>query len=400
MEKGKKKMERRLKIGILTFHYYINYGSALQSYALQESIRNLGYQVELINYIQVDGKARQLLGKIKNKSLDMFCACWWKVNGNINFYNLKSNIRKDFESRKRCFQSFFSQYYKLSPEVFSRGELQAISRRYTDVLCGSDQILNFRHSHYHMEYLLNFLDDNINKISYAASIGVKKVPVFWKWIYRKFLMNFKAISVRETTAVNIVQRVTGKKIELVLDPTMLLSREQWERLVKGIKIDEEYIFCYFLGHDKTNIQYVEYLGKVLKLPIVIIKHLVPHCSNAYEKLGDIVLNEVSPNEFLGLIENAKYVCTDSFHGSVFSILFQKNFLSFNRYNNRSRKSENVRIDSLLTLLNIDRLVTRKEDLNKIKKEIDYDLIQRKLDKEKKKSIEFLRSNLESGKASC
>lgn len=387
-------MNKNSKVGIITFHYYINYGSALQSFAMQTALENLGYNVEIIDYIQTDSKGKIIFRKCQNKLMDIVYLLWWNYHGDKDYFKLKRAINKDFEERKKCFHSFFQCFYNLSSRCYSKEELKKTATNYDCVICGSDQIWNFRHSHYHMAYLLNFLGDEISKMSYAASIGVQTIPLFWRWLYKKYLKDFKAISVREETAVEILKKVIEKSVELVLDPTFLISVEQWKCLSKCPQINMEYIFCYFLGYNKENIRYAQMLKKRFGLKIVVIKHLLPHCSKEYEEFGDIVLNIVAPDEFLGWIMSAKYVCTDSFHGTVFSILFEKNFLSFCRYKEGSKKSENIRVEALLNVFNIDRMVMYEEDLKKVDKEIAYENVKKIMDVEIEKSINFLRSNLD------
>jgi hypothetical protein len=180
---------------------------------------------------------------------------------------------------------------------------------------------------YSKYYNLLFVDDSIPKIAYATSFGVSEIPVFQRKDTGSYLDRFEKIGVREESGKHIVDSLSNKKAEIVADPSMLLTREEWEIIAKepNIVIDEPYILCYFLGKN------LEARKAALKLKGKTGCKIVALCHNdeyfpSDNQLGDFLLYDIDPSNFIFLIKNASFVCTDSFHCSVFSILFHKQFM--------------------------------------------------------------------------
>ena len=141
----------------------------------------------------------------------------------------------------------------------------------------------------------------------------------------------------EESGKRIVKELTGRDVPVILDPTMVITRKQWDEAVPDQAVtDGEYLFCYFLGNNPSHREEASALAKSLGLKIVTLRHLDEYIASD-EKFGDEAPYDVGPEEFVNLIRHAKYVCTDSFHGSVFSILYRKQFISFNRREYRHRQ---------------------------------------------------------------
>lgn len=383
----------KVKVGIITFHYYINYGSVLQSYAMLKACEVLGYDAELINYVQTDSAIKHFFKRIIQKVKEIY----YKKTIGKNYYCIKRTINKEFQKRKENFNIFFRENYKLSNHMHKKKELKRAAEKYRIVICGSDQIWNQKHSHYHLEYALNFVNYKTLKIAYAASIGRDKLPFLFKMMLKKYLRRLDAISVREDTAIKLVEEISGKAPQMVLDPTFLVPYIQWESLCSEPINKEKYIFCYFLGYRTENLQCVRDISKTLDLKIYVIPHLQLGYPENYYKFGDVVINDASPNDFLSLIKNAEYICTDSFHGTVFSILFHKKFLTFKRYKDEKGCSENHRIISLLKNVGQEQRIVSDYQINHaelLKLDIDYEAVENKLEGQRLESLKFLQKNME------
>lgn len=272
-------------------------------------------------------------------------------------------------------------------------ELQEAAKEYVAVLVGSDQMwspsglaTNF--------YNLMFVPDEVKKISYAASFGVSKIPAYQRSRTKQFLNRIEYLSVRENSAAGIVRELTGRSALVAVDPTMLLSKEEWEEFSGAEKlIKEKYIFAYFLGHQRKQREEVEKLKVATGLKIVTLRHLDEFVPED-ESFGDYAPYKIGPKEFVNLIKNAEYVCTDSFHGSVFSSLFQKQFMTFSRYAENASVSKNSRIVSLLQNLGLEqRHFVNGDIVVEMKRTIDYIAVEQRRKKLIEDSKQFLNSAL-------
>lgn len=216
----------------------------------------------------------------------------------------------------------------------------------------------------------------------------------------KFLNKMDAIGVREVRGAEIVKELTGRDATVVADPTLLLDKEEWEQLIyeSKAKIDEPYILCYMLGPRKDNREAVTNLGKLLGMKVVTFNHMDWY-EPADENFGDINNYNSDCLDFIKLLSEAEYVVTDSFHCSVFSILFHKKFLTFYRLNPTDKKSSHSRIESLLGLMGIEKHAAKDiSDLDilfsTIKEDINWKCVDKELNKLRKISMDFLCNALE------
>ena len=230
---------------------------------------------------------------------------------------------------------------KLSEVYYGYDKLKENAKKYTAVLTGSDQLwspaglpTNF--------YNLMFVPNNIKKISYASSFGVKYIPWYQKRRTSKYLKRINFISMRENSGRDIVKQLIGRDVPVVLDPVFMFDKDQWERFIPTkIEYENKYIFAYFLGKNPEHRNAVKKLAEKKGLKIVTLRHLDQFVEED-EQFGDYAPYDVAPDIFLNLLRGAEYVCTDSFHGAVFSIIHKKQFVVFNRYNNNSKHSKNSR----------------------------------------------------------
>ena len=264
------------------------------------------------------------------------------------------------------------------------------------VVVGSDMLwhpVNIEHDY----FTLTFVPDRVKKISYATSFGTTQIPLYQKKAAKMFLSRFNAISVREQSGIQVIEELeVGKSARVVLDPTLLFSGDEWidiqpkERIVK-----EKYIFCYFLGVNPDHRSLANELKARTGYKIVSLPHLDEYVAND-ENFGDYRLFEIGPGEFVSLIKNAEYILTDSFHGTCFSILNHKKFVTFNRFSDANSQSTNTRIDSLLDSLHLEnrRIKSSICDISKIiGEEIDYVKTDETLKKLREESFDFLKQSI-------
>jgi len=263
-------------------------------------------------------------------------------------------------------------------------------------LVGSDQL--WRPQGYSTGFFnLLFVDDSVPKIAYATSFGVGCIPENKKKIAKRFLSRIDHISVRELRASEMIHELIGRKVPTVCDPTILFCGDDWRAIIPEcnvVEANERYILCYFLGSNDQYRKEALELQKKTGSKIVFLPHLDEFIPGD-EQFGDIRLYRVGPEQFVNLIRNAAYVCTDSFHGTVFSILNHKKFMTFNRFESNSLDSRNSRIDSLLKILDLSDRRYRPDccvaDL--ILQDIDFDAVEAKLTEFRAFSYQYLKDAL-------
>lgn len=360
----------RKKIGIVTWHYYENFGSALQAYSLQTTISNLGYECEFVNYRKKQFRSSNIKGAIKYilSSLAIF---------------LPKGKRSKYSFRFSRFEYDFLKQRRLS---YNEKSVKKCNSKYDIFVCGSDQI--WAPNVFNPIYFLSFVEDKKPKIAYAPSIGLNEIPNDLKDSYSNLLSRFDCLSVREQEGADILKKVFNLEAEAVLDPTFLIEKNNWNNLIIEPQIKEEYIFCYFLGENNLQLKLANKIAKDLGCKIISISN--PHMDNSSI---DIIDKFAGPREFLGYVKNAKMIITDSFHGMAFSINFNKDFYVFERFSNDNKISQNSRIHNILSKLNLeDRLISYNGSINKIDS-IDYTDVNKLLECERTKSLEYLKNSL-------
>lgn len=356
-----------MKIGIVTLYGYFNFGNRLQNYALQEVVKELGHDVETIVF---EKNNKSIKSKLKNVII--------KENGKHKLKALNDIIR---ENKIKKFSNNLIKVKKYSEKLLFEGN--QIDKSYDKFIVGSDQVWNptFWRKNVNTvefnEFFLHFASDN-KKVSYAASFGIKELPEWWNDNISKELNTFSSISVREEAGADIVKKSINKEVPVVLDPTMLLSSEQWINKLQLEDNKSDYIVCFFIG--ERNEETKAYI-KELEKKYTIIDLMDISKSKYYRS---------SPRDFLNYIKNAKYVLTDSFHAVVFSIIFKTKFLVFGRIT-KNNSNMNSRIETLLKRFNLqDRIFNgNKVDIEKC----DFTYSEDILKEEKIKSIDYLKNAL-------
>ena len=379
------------KIGIVSCYFKDNYGSMLQAYATQKVLDNMGLENETFNIKgNIDfakGKKKYYKSQIFNYSFikSKIGMAWLKIYKKFN-----KNLGKNISIREKKYEEFRKEI-NLTRPYHTYKELNEYSKNYSSVIVGSDQLwlpVNIVADY----YTLNWVPENVNKVSYATSFGISQVPNKYKELYTKFLNRLNYISVREDKGLEIVKELTNKEATLVCDPTILLTREEWLQIQQQEPIiKDKYILCYFLGKNIEHRKFAERLKAKTGCKIVSLNHADEYVKYS-DKFADETPYDIGPKEFLNLIRNAEYICTDSFHGTVFSLINNKKFFTFERYSSKNGKiSTNSRIYSLLGIMNLqNRVLKGNEDIEKVLNyEIDFNIVNEKLSEFRENSKKYL-----------
>lgn len=379
----------KLTVGIIT-HYYksLNYGGNLQAYALTYLLNFKGVNAQQICYTKSENiKHKSLIVKIFNPvkvSRYVLRKIYCRVEDRKH--------KNDLILRRNAILKFNSECIKHTDKVCGRTNAQEFVNDFDVFIVGSDQVWNPLWCD--DVFLLNFVPQDKIKLSYAAGVSARELTSKQVDMFKQALKTYTAISVRESNGVKLLQPLTNKKVENVIDPTLLLTANEWDKICSSEIVDQKYIFCYFLGGVGKYKKLITKFAKKNNLKIVNLPHL---CGYQFsdERFADYKLYEVSPADFISLIKHAEYVFTDSFHASVFSHIYKRNFFVFNR---KGFKAMNDRIYSLTDLFDTgDRFCDSKEKctLEYIESlpPINYDREFPKFEAMKEKSINFLKDNL-------
>lgn len=360
-------MVQMKKIGIITIIGSINFGNRLQNYALQESIKKIGeFEVDTIkNSAPSNHKKITLINILKLVKLATYG--YFRENNSKRrklFLEFDKNIKFN---KKRYFYGFGKYNYDI-------------------LVVGSDQVWNplYRLSSFD---LCDFDNNNAKRISYAASLGVDKIP---NNVDKEYVSNqldkFSKISVREEKGKELLNEICDKKIDVVIDPTLLLSSEEWEKMShKPKKLDhDKYILNYFLGNLSPD--RVEAINKFAKDNNCKIINILDKNDDFYES---------GPSEFLYLVKNAYMIFTDSFHSSVFSFIFDRPFVIFER-EQKNIGNMNSRIDTLLKKFELKDRIYNNKEITEANYKHDYTKSFEILENEKKKCFEYLKNAIFDG----
>lgn len=357
------------KIGILSLYYKnYNFGGALQAYALNQKINEIGLECEQISY---DRMMPDMLGKKK------FRIRSFKDFLRMIKYNAKQQLLEhNFDKKTGAAIPYFDDFLEAIPhsERYTERNIELVNDIYSCVVVGSDQVWNT--SYADDSFFLPFFKGK--KVAYAASSGGCEKICDEK--YANYLNDFYRISVREKTDKIKIQDKLGKDIDYVIDPTLLLNAEDWRKMERAPKteIPEKYVFLYKLGLENNSD--IERMKSSISLPIVSSPRRYRDIC-----LADSNLHEVGPREFLYLIDHAEYIVTDSFHATVFSSLFHKKCITLRR------NSMNERIDSFFDTFGVNFYYNLSNDINNI--EWNYTKFESALDEKRREAVLFLKDSL-------
>jgi coenzyme F420-reducing hydrogenase beta subunit len=369
-------MKCPVKTGLITFFHIHHYGAALQACATQHAVEALGSQCEVLNYYV-------------NQNNDLFRApnglgaAAADAHTALHYAQMKARYDR--------FESFNARYLNIAARRYtSVDELRSDGPAYDVLLSGSDQIWNpkiFPDGHFDPVYFGGFSDTR--KIAYAPSFGIPHVPDSMEDELRGYLADFSHISTRERQGQKIVREITGREVPVVLDPTLLLNRQDWGDLAAAPALRDGYILCYCISRPGALTPYIEQLARRTGLPVVqlcgIRRKVHPKATCVFD---------AGPAEFLGLFQHATYVCTNSFHGTVFSVQFGKPFFTAVAPSEMAAP-EFSRTYSLLTTLGLTQRIIGKGDTAALDEEIDWAAVEDRLTRERENSLRYLRAALEN-----
>jgi len=374
------------KVGILTLNGYFNYGNRLQNYALQEVIKCLGFDVETIKVSlekNVDIKNNFKIDKLKRiKSLcfkEFICKLSYRV------WRIMHNKRiiNSINQREELFKEFTKNFIVETNYTISDNKIpDDINSKYDFFITGSDQVWNPNYNYGSPIYFLTFASKH-KRIAYAPSFGVSEIEPEFVDNYKEWLSEMNKLSVREDDGARIIKALTGRDTPVLVDPTLLLTKEKWLSIAKKAKNKpkQNYLLTYFLGvmTEKYKKQ-IKNVAKINKLKIINLGNI-----------RDWKTYIIDPNEFIDYIDSCSVFCTDSFHGVVFSILLEKPFIVYKRRGNSF--SMYSRIDTLLKKFDLESREAENIMTNEDVFNIDFSHVQLILEQERKKAFEYLKEAL-------
>lgn len=351
----------KTKVGTLTFHRADNYGAVLQTYALQTKLNAMGCDAKVIDYRDAHLEQGYKLFSVSRKTLikDL-------LRGAIR-------VRNHAWKKRGEFQEFRNKYFLYTRTCQNNEDLAALNLDI--VLVGSDQVWNPGLTNQNESYFLGFANNNCITASYAASFGKTEFDAQTRDFIRNQVRNVQYKSVRESSGRAMLDEMGISNVEVVLDPTLLLNREEWKPLVndgmtKAVQKNTAvpYIFMYRMTYNPNLVKFAYKLAKEKNLKIISLA-----AYDKPEKLpGALKLNGISPREFLSYIQNAAYVLTDSFHGLAFSVIFEKEFYTIPHSTYGSRTVDMLQkfdlTDRMVTDLNMPILSVDYQEANKIKQQ--------------------------------
>lgn len=363
-----------MKTGLITFYHIHHYGAFLQAYATRSAVELLGSDCEILNYyVNQDNRLFKKLSSLRSVAADAHTALYYRA----------------LKTRQDRFEEFSRKYLPVSPHRYeSLEELRSHPPAYDVYLSGSDQIWNpkiFPDGRFDPVFFGDFTEGR--KIAYAPSFGIPRIPDGMEEELKGYLSRFSALSVREEQGRQIVRDLTGQDVPVVLDPTLLLKKEDWGVLAAEPARPRGYILCYCISKPGPLTTYVRRLAEETGLPVV---QLCGIREKVHPK-ADCVL-DAGPAQFLGLFRGAGYVCTNSFHGTVFSLLFEKPFFT-SVAPAEMASPEQSRTYSLLKTLELTDRIVGKGDTAGLTDPIDYTAAGRRLEEARNHSLTFLQDAL-------
>ena len=362
-----------MRVGIITIHRASNYGAVLQAYALKNFIKELGYDAELIDY--------------RCTSIEEM---YTKMFGSM--FSLKSKIKNLLTwsvqlERNKKFMDFINKDLNCTEDTscYRAKQLEECNDQYDVFISGSDQIWNPFCTGEDKHYFLDFVKDNKRKYSYAASFGTAKQNFIENADYRELLEMYQEISVREKNGIDVIKTMTGKDALLHLDPTFLISKEKWIEKAKSVEnINRKpYVLVYSIAMPQSIQKIAEEYAQKSNIDIYYIT-----LNNLFAIKNRKKTITCSPIEFLNWIMNAECVITNSFHGIAFSIIFNKKFYV---EKNANPNHDNSRLENILDCLGLQDRFVVNGSIEELNSNIDYTPVNDKIEKIRKKSVDYIRS---------
>lgn len=372
-------------VAIVTLVGYFNYGNRLQNYALQRVLDTFGFNVETLIFNsrrENNENELRLYKRVSNLRKMSVYDILSKGSMKLWSYINKKELIESNTIRTDIFKRFTNDYIRETEYSLSNNNIPvSLSEKYDYFITGSDQVWNPAYNKSSSIYFLTFAPKE-KRIAYAPSFGVSEIRDEFIDRYKEWISGIDKLSVREYDGAKIIKNLIGVDVPVLVDPTMLLTEPQWDKIAKEPrnKPNEKYLLTYFLGY--TTIEYSKRIKKIAtsnNLKVV--------------KLGSIKEKETywtGPSELLSYIKDCSLLCTDSFHGVVFSIIYKKPFIVYKRVGTQSMYS---RINTLLDKFNLHCRKVECIDFDKNLFDIDYSHITPILEAEREKAIDYLKNAL-------
>lgn len=366
------------KVAIFTLNGYYNYGNRLQNYAMQEILKSLNLDVETI----INNRKSTNNKKLKDRIYNLLKCQPNEIYNKL--YNKFSKNGIDYNTNKRTevFKKFTLEYINETDYSISKDNIpKGLSIIYDYFITGSDQVWNPRNLHGSSVYFLTFAEEH-KRIAYAPSFGVSEIKPEFLENYKEWISGMHKLSVREDDGAKIIKELTGRDAPVLVDPTLLITREKWLSIAKEAsnKPKVRYLLTYFLGGIPDN--YKNQIKNIVKENKLEVINLGDNREKDTYRTG--------PSEFIDYINDCSIFFTDSFHGAVFSILLEKPFIVFKRAGSTSMYS---RIDTLLNKFELNDRKAENMPWEENVFEIDFSHVPPILEAERKKSIEYLKNAL-------
>ncbi len=353
------------KIGIITYHNTINYGALLQSFALESKLKELGADVDIINYHCKNVEDRE---HVKFPSFE------------LNIINFLKNIKYYFSTTKKrkAMNNFLNKYIKISKQEYNIKNIKNSNDLYDKFVVGSDMVFELNINGGDLTYYLDFADSK-KRYSYAASLGIDKIDNKYLSNCINELEKFQHLSVREEQAKEYFGKILKNKVYVDVDPTLLYDKFFWQKYEEKPKdkINRKYMLLYFLNETMPEFNIAREIAEKNNWDIYVL-------SNSKEKInGCKVIYNASVGEFLYYIHNAALVLTASYHGMIFSINYNTNFMYF------CKKKDASRLDNIAILTGLTNRKLTETNLPEI--QCDFDNANKVISKLRNKSIDYLKT---------
>lgn len=392
-----------VKVGIMTMYYHSkNCGGLLQAYAMQKVLEKMGTSAEQICYEpkELSKQQKDDIAKLagEKRKYQIFDAMRHPLSylRRISGRAVKDRRTSD-ESLTQILKlqdAIFSCFEKSIPHsdaIYTEKTIGEANKKYDAFVCGSDQIWHLSYLIF-KGYFLGFVDEAKLRIPYAVSTGkLNLIPEELRQL-KQNISCFEEIGVRENSYAELLLKI-HENIKTVLDPTLLLSDKEWERIENKESLPQEkYIFVYFLGSTKWHRVKVQKFANETGLKVIHLPYIMRNKRKADKYLKGEARWNVGPREFVALIHHAEFVFTDSFHAMMFSTIFQKEFFVFDRSNLSKSESMNFRISDFLESHHMGwRRITKGDKKTRFMS--NYSEVNEILTLERKRSLEYLRRNL-------
>lgn len=385
-----------MKIGMITVYRGSNYGALLQSFATQHYIESLGFETEIIT-VKTDQSILGTLARASKNLIPVVYRARLKVVHKWRYLKKHPHLYESDRLRTKRGKEFIDKYLHniVTYQNMKELEFQA-GAKYSTVLIGSDQQWTPQ-CYYSKMSTLEFVPEKTNKVSYATSLGVSTLPWYSKHILKRFIPRIQHVSVRENTGRQLIMNVTGREdVQVVPDPTLLLTSSDWNELIRPAQIGEkDYIFCYFLGNNGDSMKRTLEFAAITGLKVVAVRNIEVFEEDRTDYGNAKILEAPDVEEFVNYIRNATYVFTDSFHATVFSIINHTQFVTFYRMRHSDKGSRNSRIDDFLGMLHLEsRIAKDNRNIDQIvANDIQFDKVDKHLEQMRQIGSLFLKGAL-------